>query len=290
VPKDLAEGYYQLTFRVKGAGREQTGGALLAVCPRQAWMPEVLERGGRLWGLNLPLYALRSGILGHRGFCRFRAATAWAGELGAAFVGINPLHAPQAGDNADPSPYSPTSRLFLNFLYVNLEDVPEMRVSPEAQDLWASPDFKAHLARLRNAPLVAYPEIRRLKRKFLEILFAAFLQEHGGPEAPVTPRGRDFARFVAQGGEALARFSLFQALSDHLAIKDWRRWPPAFQRPDTPEVAAFAHGAPAGDTVSPICPVAGGRAAPGGLGGSRPGRTALHPVSGPGPGGRGRRL
>jgi 4-alpha-glucanotransferase len=241
VPHDLPEGYYQLNLRVKGTGWEQTGDALLAVCPRQAWQPPILDDGRPLWGLNLPLYALRSrGNWGIGDFADLRAASLWAVELGAAFVGINPLHAPQAGDNADPSPYSPTSRLFLNFLYVNLEDVPEMRVSPEAQDLYASPDFKAHLIRLRNAPLVAYPEIRRLKRKFLGMLFVAFLQEHGGPEAPLTSRGRDFARFVAQGGEALARFSLYQALSDHLAVKDWRRWPPAFQRPDTPEVAAFA--------------------------------------------------
>ncbi len=240
IPQNLAEGYYQLTVRVKGAGREHRAETLVAVCPRQAWLPPVLEDGRPLWGLNLPLYALRSrGNWGIGDFTDLRAATLWAGELGAAFVGINPLHAPQAGDHADPSPYSPTSRLFLNFLYVNLEDVPEMRVSPEAQDLWASPDFKAHLTRLRHAPLVAYPEIRRLKRQFLEILFGAFLQEHGPLGAPVTPRGRDFARFVAQGGEALARFSLYQALSDHLAVKDWRRWPPAFQRPDTPEVAAF---------------------------------------------------
>ncbi len=241
VPRNLPEGYHQLSVRVKGAGGEQAGNALVAVCPRQAWMPEALEGDGRLWGLNLPLYALRSrGNWGIGDFADLRAATLWAGELGAAFVGVNPLHAPQAGDHADPSPYSPTSRLFLNFLYVNLEDIPEMRVSPEAQDLWGSPDFKASLARLRNAPLVAYPEIRRLKRKFLEILFGAFLQEHGAPEAPLTARGRDFARFVAQGGQSLERFSLYQALSDHQRTKDWRRWPQTLQRPDTPDVAAFA--------------------------------------------------
>lgn len=241
IPKDLTEGYYRLALRIKGAGREQTGETLLAVCPRQAWMPEVLARGGRLWGLNLPLYAIRSRHnWGIGDFGDVRAATAWAGEMDAAFVGINPLHAPQGGDDADPSPYSPTSRLFLNFLYINLEDIPEMRVSPEAQTLWASPDFQAHLTRLRNAPLVAYPELRRLKRNFLEILFAAFLQEHGAPEAPLTPRGQDFARFVAQGGPALDKFSLYQALSDHQGDKDWRRWPEKFQRPDTPAVAAFA--------------------------------------------------
>ena len=114
-------------------------------------------------------------------------------------MGTNPLHAPQPGADATPSPYSPDSRLFLNFLAVDLESVPEMQDSPEAQALLASPDFQAGLNNLRNAPLVAYPEIRRLKRKFLEILFAAFAHSHGLPDAPRTPRGQDFARFVDRG-------------------------------------------------------------------------------------------
>ena len=117
LPPDLADGYYDLTFRVKSAAGEETGATQLAVSPGQAWMPPALAAGTRLWGLNLPLYALRSRRnWGIGDFVDLREATTWAGELGAAFVGVNPLHAPQAGDNADPSPYSPTSRLFLNFL------------------------------------------------------------------------------------------------------------------------------------------------------------------------------
>ncbi len=241
LPEDLAEGYYQLTFRVKDADQEQTGVTFLAVCPGQAWIPPFLDQGTRLWGLNLPLYALRSRHnWGIGDFADLRAATTWARELGAAFVGVNPLHAPQAGDDADPSPYSPTSRLFLNFLYVNLENVPEMQDCAEAQGILASPEFQADLKRLRDAPLVAYPELRRLKRKFLKILFAAFLKSNGFPEAPQSPRGEEFARFVAMGGQALENFSRYQALTDHLGKQDWRRWPMKWQRPDTLSMAAFA--------------------------------------------------
>jgi 4-alpha-glucanotransferase len=132
---------------------------------------------------------------------------------------------------------TPTRALFL---YVNLESVLELQDSPEAQALLASPDFQADLDRLRHAPLVAYPEVRALKRKFLQLLFTAFVENHGLPEAPRTPRGRDFARFVAEGGKALQIFSLYQALVDHQKNKDWRRWPQDLQHPDTPAVAAFA--------------------------------------------------
>ena len=241
LPPELADGYYDLTFWVKSASREQTSVTHLVVSPGQAWLPPSLEQGARLWGLNLPLYALRSRRnWGIGDFTDLQAATAWAGELGASFVGVNPLHAPQSGDDADPSPYSPTSRLFLNFLYINLENVPEMQESLEARSLLASPDFQAELARLQDAPLVAYPEIRRLKQKLLEFLFIAFVERHGLPEAPLTSRGQDFARFVAQGGEDLQKFSLFHALSQRQEKKDWRRWPDKLQRPDTPAVLAFA--------------------------------------------------
>ena len=241
LPADLNDGYYDLTLKVKSNGRADTGETLLAVSSGQAWMPPSLARGERLWGLNLPLYALRSRHnWGIGDFTDLRLATAWAGELGAAFVGVNPLHAPQPGNHADPSPYSPNSRLFLNFLYVDLESVPEMEDSPEAKSLWASPDFQADVARLQETPLVAYPEIRRLKRRLLKILFAAFVERHGLPESPLTPRGQEFARFVDESGEALKKFALFQALTEHRGKKDWRRWPRNLQHPDSPAVAAFA--------------------------------------------------
>jgi 4-alpha-glucanotransferase len=241
LPHDLPLGYYELKFNFKIAGREKSGETYLAVSPGKAYIPPDLEHGGRLWGLNLPLYALRSSHnWGIGDFADLGAATAWAQELGAAFVGVNPLHAPQPGINADPSPYSPSSRLFLNYLYINLENVPELQDSPEAQALLASPDFQADLKRLCNTPLVKYPDVRRLKRKFLHILFDSFLEHHGLPAAPRTPRGREFARFVAEGSQTLKNFSLFQALVEHQGKKDWRRWPPDLKRPDTQAVAAFA--------------------------------------------------
>jgi 4-alpha-glucanotransferase len=245
IPLDLAEGYYDLTLRLKTAGREEAGATYLAVSPGQAWVPPQLEQGARLWGLNLPLYALKSRQnWGIGDFSDLRAATAWARNLGAAFVGVNPLHAPQGGTDADPSPYSPASRLFLNFLYADLESIPETKDSPEAQALLASPDFQAELNRLRSAPLVAYPEVYRIKRKFLESLFAAFVAAHGLPDAPRTPRGQEFAQFVAQGGKNLRNYSLFQTIGDHQNNPDWRRWAKNLESPDTPAVTAFAREHP----------------------------------------------
>ena len=125
-------------------------------------------------------------------------------------MGVNPLHAPGGRGYADPSPYSPTSRIFLNVLYLSLEAAPEMPACREAQDLLASPEFQAAKARLAAAALVPYGEVQRLKRRVLELLYQTFCEVHGAPEGPPrTARGQEFARFVAAGGESLARFGQF---------------------------------------------------------------------------------
>ena len=242
LPANLELGYYDLTVKVRSGGREETGRSRLIAAPSQAYAPSWLEEGRRAWGFNLPLYALRSrGNWGVGDFADLREVVRWAGPLGAAFVGVNPLHAPGGRAAADPSPYSPSSRIFLNDLYLCLEAAPELPDCRKAQELLASPEFQAVKTRLAASPLVLYREVRRLKRQVLELLYETFCETHG---APGTARGEEFARFVAAGGESLARFGQFGALTDHLKQGDWRRWPEPYQHPESLAVAEFAREHP----------------------------------------------
>ncbi|MFZ5448180.1 MAG: 4-alpha-glucanotransferase [Thermodesulfobacteriota bacterium] len=245
LPPNLAMGYYNLSLKVRSGGREETGRTRLIAAPSQAYVPEWLEKGRRLWGVNLPLYALRSsGNWGMGDFGDLMAVTRWAGTLGAGFVGVNPLHAPGLRVNDDPSPYSPSSRVFLNWMYLNLEAAPEMADCREAQDLLAGPEFLACKMSLTDTNLVPYREIFRWKRQVLELLYQTFRSLHGDPENPRTSRGEEFAGFVAAKGEALAGFSRFSALADHFQEDDWRRWPEPYRSLDRPAVAAFAREHP----------------------------------------------
>ena len=165
LPANLALGYYDLTLKVRSGGREETGQTRLIAAPSEAYAPEWLQQGRRHWGFNLPLYAVKSRTnWGIGDFADLSTVMRWAGDLGAAFVGVNPLHAFGGLAGADPSPYSPASRVFLNILYLNLEMTPEMADCREAQDLLASPEFQAAKSRLAAAPLVPYREIYQLKR------------------------------------------------------------------------------------------------------------------------------
>ncbi|MDD5641009.1 MAG: 4-alpha-glucanotransferase, partial [Syntrophales bacterium] len=95
-------------------------------------------------------------------------------------------------------------------------------------------------ARLRAADLVDYAEVYRLKSQVLTLLFPTFLELHGSPENPRTPRGAEFARFVAAGELSLLRFGQYNALADYLGEYDWRRWPREYQHPENPAVDWFS--------------------------------------------------
>ena len=241
LPQDLGWGYYDLALWVWAGGREESGKTRLIAAPERAYFLEGPARPQRLWGFNVPLYALRSASdWGIGDFGSLKAMIRWAGSLGAAFVGVNPCHAPAGCPDADPSPYGPSSRSWLNFLYLNLEEAPELAFSAEAQALMSSPEFQASRARLRRAPLVRYGDVYRLKWEVLTHLYQTFAREHGDPEAARTSRGREFGAFLSAQGASLEKYGQFGALTDHFGSGDWRGWPEAYRHPLSPAVADFS--------------------------------------------------
>jgi 4-alpha-glucanotransferase len=244
LPQDLKAGYYDLKLLVDCGSERENAGSLLIVAPKTTFQPPCLAGGRRLWGLNLPLYAITSkSNWGMGDFTDLAELIRWAGDLGADFVGVNPLHAPPPLVHTDISPYFPSSRQFLNFLYLDLEKVPEFQDSPEAQALMAHPAFQADREQARASPLVTYELVFRLKRELLGLLFETFSRKHG-LTPPLSPRGQEFWRFVEEAGEGLQKFARFSALAEYFREADWRCWPAAFQQPEAPAVAAFAREHP----------------------------------------------
>ena len=62
--------------------------------------------------------------MGHGDLDDLAELTRWAGDLGAGFVLVNPLHAPAPAPPVA-SPYLPVTRRFVSPLYVRVELVPE---------------------------------------------------------------------------------------------------------------------------------------------------------------------
>jgi len=219
-----------------------TGEPVVAASPGRCFLPDALHAGARLWGPAVQLYALRSernwGI-GDFGDL-LRLVEQWAAR-GAGFVGLNPLHALFPHDPQRASPYSPSSRLALNVLYIDVEAIEEFGASEAARSLARSAPFRDRLAALRNAPLVDYAGVAGAKFEVLERLYAHF-REHALRRR--TQRARDFREFQARGAAQLRRHALYEALQEHFYAADsaawgWPAWPAEYRDPNSAAVAGF---------------------------------------------------
>jgi 4-alpha-glucanotransferase len=195
-----------------------------------------LQPGARSWGLTVQLYGLRSARdWGIGDFTDLGRLAGEAGWLGAATVGINPLHALFAAEPRHFSPYSPSSRGWLDFLYIDVTAVPGFAEDGAAQALAPA----AAVATARAADLVDYAAVAALKRPLLEALFRHFRTREA--QSALDPEFREFRR---AGGEALTSFAVFEALHEHFTGQgmpfSWRDWPAAMRDPHSAEVGEFA--------------------------------------------------
>lgn len=241
-PRDLPLGYYQMRVRAEGGKACAEASFRLIVAPDRCYVPELFWRGTRLWGMALQLYALRSERnWGIGDFRDLATVVEWAGStLGAGVIGLNPLHALKNATPFHISPYSPNSRLFLNDLYLDVEQVEECRTAPEVQAQLADPSFRAQLHAARERDVVDYDAVASAKRTVLELCYRAFLRDNfegTEPELkPTTERGRRFDRYVRREGEALAQYALFQSLEDERRFVQspsvvWMDWPEQYRKP-----------------------------------------------------------
>lgn len=250
-PQDLSPGYYTVTVQVQGGAEPVERQFRLIVAPTRCYVPDAFHAGARIWGLALQLYSLRSERnWGVGDFGDLSRLVQWAGrQLGAGVIGLNPLHALKNTRPYNISPYSPSSRLYLNELYIDIDQVTEAKTAPEVQQRLADPSFRARLEKARTSEYVDYDTVASLKRTILDLCYRTFLRDNfEGTEPdlrPTTDRGRLFHSYVRNEGEPLAEYALFQALEDerHSAQSRpvvWADWPEAYRTPKGGAVGEFA--------------------------------------------------
>ena len=220
---------------------------LVIVAPKQIYQPDALRRGERLSGMNVQLYSLRSAQnwgIGDLGDLR-RLAADFADD-GIDFLGINPLHALFTTRPNWASPYSPSSRRWLNPIYIDVGGMQLFQTSPSAQAWFSDTETQAILERLREAEWVDYAQVMALKMRALRLIFHDFVSQ----EAFVSARGT-FMEFVHKGGRDLRLFATFEALDHYFYAQTasipfsedsvgWLGWPEAYRYPDSAAVQAFA--------------------------------------------------
>jgi 4-alpha-glucanotransferase len=245
MPEHLPEGYHSLTVRTPDGAQAQCA---LIVAPGRCYEPAPMAEGGRLWGIAVQLYTLRStSNWGIGDFADLETVVRRCAAQGAAFVGLNPLHALFTSNPAHCSPYSPSSRHFLNIFYIAVGDVPEFAECAPASRRVAEAGFGAELERLRATAAVDYPGVAAAKLPVLRDLYEHFRHEH---VAKGTARAAAFHAYVSERGEPLRLHSIHDAIDEHLRSRDrgrywgWPVWPAELCHPAHRGVSEFAlaHG------------------------------------------------
>jgi glycogen debranching enzyme GlgX/4-alpha-glucanotransferase len=235
--REIVEQDFDLPPLTTGRHRLEVDGisCALTVAPPKAYGAEAAWR--RRFGVSGQLYALRrqQGDQGIGDFTTLRLAAAAAGAKGAVYFGVSPMHALFSWDRRRASPYHPSDRRFLDPFLIDVLD---------GEDLPSDAEFEAALAQagpfatLAALPTVDYEAVWTLKRAALRARFRAF--ERARAARPGEPIFAEQARFLAEGGEALRRFAIFEAISLERWGENWRRWPAGLRDADPNALAAAA--------------------------------------------------
>ena len=220
LPPDLPIGYHDLHPLDGGPATE------LVITPRRFRLPP------RMWGWAVQLYAVRSAAswgIGDLG--DLRSLGAWSAGLDAGVMLINPLHASAPTRPQEPSPYSPTSRLWRNVNYLRIADIPG--AAALGSNLRALDDAGR---RLNQSPRIDRDAVHQLKMDALTRLHLAF-------EASDGPRSAFESWMLAQGA-SLRRFATWSALAERYGPA-YPAWPERYRHPASSAVAAFAAAEPA---------------------------------------------
>ncbi|WP_373945657.1 4-alpha-glucanotransferase [Vibrio chagasii] len=220
LPNDLAWGYHKLIVSRKR--RKKPYEMTLIITPKACFKQSPIEEGKKLWGPSVQLYTLRTQHnWGIGDFGDLKQLVADIASRGGDFVGLNPIHSLFPANPEGASPYSPSSRRWLNILYIDVSSVPEFALSAEAQQKVGSAEFQQRLQKARDAHWVNYTEVSELKMSILPLLFTEFKTRHLDKNSD---RAQAFLAFVEEGGDSLMHQAAFDALHSELHAEDSGMW------------------------------------------------------------------
>ena len=236
---ELPLGYHQLNLLAEDD--DPIADMRLIIAPKSCYHPDTIVDGNKVWGLSVQLYCLRSeSNWGVGDFSDLSLLLANAAKQGAQFVGLNPIHALYPANPDACSPYGPSSRRWLNFIYIDVTTIDGYQ-SDGVQDIVNDPEFQADLQKAREQEYVDYQTVTRLKLKALNAVFdyqyEKFLSKN-------TKMNKAFKAFVEQGGESLEMLAVYDAMQEYLAEQGkpswgWPVFPKEYAEFQNPAVAKF---------------------------------------------------
>ena len=234
---NLEEGYHQLNINM---------GNVKASCPL-IFAPKTCHSQQeasvkKLWGYTAQLYSLSSNNnWGMGDFTDLFQLLEKSVRQQASTIGLNPLHPLYQQNPIHRSPYSPSSRCFLNPLYIDVTNAPNFKHCDSAQTKVSSKTFQQNIAEAKSSKFIDYPAVAKLKFEITELLFEDFCDNKKGIYQSKLVEFKDFKE---KNGNDLQRFATFHALNEHFDLTEnkvygWPDWPRSFHDPTSENVNKF---------------------------------------------------
>ncbi len=238
IQQNIPNGYHQFNL-LSGNNTQVLATSSLIVAPANCFHPEFLQRQQKCWGPSVQLYTLRSQRnWGVGDFTDLKMLLRGVAAWGADFVGLNPIHALYPANPESCSPYSPSSRRWLNVIYIDVEAIPDFLSNPALQKELAAAEIQEQLNQLRTVDWIDYQAVFSFKIGWLRRVF------EGADLSARTERGQAFAEYVAAGGDGLLQMATFDALQNTLyagGLEAWGPpvWPEVYRSFDSPAVQTW---------------------------------------------------
>jgi 4-alpha-glucanotransferase len=233
----LPMGYH----RIAVSAENQSDKGHLIVAPQTCLSPREVTPN-KMWGIAVQLYSLHSdSSWGIGDFSTLKSFVAEAAKKGVNAIGLNPLHPLFPSNPAHRSPYSPTSRSFLNSMYIDVQSVPNFSACDEAQAILNDGEFQLNLGKVKHSEFIDYGTVGYLKYKVLKALFNYFLHNDIAQDSVAAER---FSAFRQSQGKDLENIATYDALYQYFRESNvnsygWTSWPMAYQDPNSYVVKNF---------------------------------------------------
>lgn len=239
LPISLPMGYHDA---VLFCGRKKLSTAKIIMAPQRCFIPKAIEQGNKVWGFSVQLYCVRSERnWGMGDFTDLIYLAKHAAQLGADFIGLNPIHQLYPANPDACSPYGPSSRRWLNYLYIDVESVEGF--NSETVQQWATDNkLEDRVVSLRDTDWVDYSGVAELKLAALAEVFAEYKHTYLSKQ---TKQKKAFDAFLEEGGDSLKGLAIFEALQMQLkeqgkAYWGWPAFPEQYRSAELPSVKRFA--------------------------------------------------
>lgn len=236
LPWQLPAGYHQLAIA------KSTEQQRLIITPGRCFQPGQFTRH-KQWGIALQLYALRSDRnWGIGDFTDLGNTLSYLASVGADFIGLNPIHALYPAMPESASPYSPSSRRWLNISYIDVEAMPGFANCSRTKALVEAPGFVSQISEQRSKDYVDYSGVMQLKLPAMKSLYQWFSEQKSTTAKDIN---KAFKQFKLQGGDSLLQLALYDALHAHLYQQNsdywgWPNWPEQYRDPASDAVMQFS--------------------------------------------------